>query len=625
MELIKIAGASLNQTPLDWTGNQKRILNVIRQAKKTGVQILCLQELVITGYGCEDLFLSLDFIKKVEPILKTIIKECSNITVAVGFPIYHGGHLYNAVMLIQNKKPLGINCKRVLAREGIHYEPRWFTAWPKGYHEKVNFLGYEIPIGDFFYDLGGVQLGIEICEEAWGGTPLGAYYAECGAEIILNPSASHFALGKHRHREKLVMNASRAMNVHYLYVNAIGLEASRAIYDGGSMIASSGELIAQGPRFGFKQSYLFSAEVDLLRVRTEKLSVGEAKNNLKNNSLLKIIGEKLRLSSAKDKIEVAQYPSYLPEEEFLLAEAMGLFDYLRKSGAKGYTVSLSGGCDSSVVSVLVAQMLALSEQELGIKNQIKEFLTCVYIKTKNNSPKTEVAAQKLAHELKATFYNFSIDDIVQSYTSQIEKKLKIKLSWKKDDISLQNIQARSRSPLAWFVANLKNQILLCTSNRSEASTGYATMDGDTSGGLSPIATVDKHFLRHWLIWAEKKCTLGLGPIHSLSYVNQLTPTAELRPLSNIQEDEKDLMPYELLQNIEECFIKNKMDEHSTFHYLIKKYKNMDSDKLENYIWKFSKRWQESQWKRERLATAFHVGNYSVDSKTYYRYPLLTGR
>ena len=55
---LKLAGACLNQTPIDWENNLRNIKSAIEEAKYEGVDILCLPELCITGYGCEDLFLS---------------------------------------------------------------------------------------------------------------------------------------------------------------------------------------------------------------------------------------------------------------------------------------------------------------------------------------------------------------------------------------------------------------------------------------------------------------------------------------------------------------------------------------------------------------------------------------
>ena len=143
------------------------------------------------------------------------------------------------------------------------------------------------------------------------------------------------------------------------------------------------------------------------------------------------------------------------------------------------------------------------------------------------------------------------------YTSKVERFLERKLTWDRDDLALQNIQARVRGPSVWMLANVKGALLLATSNRSEAAVGYATMDGDTCGGLSPIAGIDKAFLRHWLRWLEKEGPIGVRPVPALSVVNGLTPTAELRPLETTQTDEADLMPYEVLDPIERAAIRDK--------------------------------------------------------------------
>ena len=113
-----------------------------------------------------------------------------------------------------------------------------------------------------------------------------------------------------------------------------------------------------------------------------------------------------------------------------------------------------------------------------------------------------------------------------------------KLSWEKDDLALQNIQARVRSPGVWMLANVQGALLLATSNRSEASVGYATMDGDTSGGLSPLVAIDKAFIREWLVWMEKTGPTGITALPALAAVNAQEPTAELRPSEEGQTDEE---------------------------------------------------------------------------------------
>ena len=154
------------------------------------------------------------------------------------------------------------------------------------------------------------------------------------------------------------------------------------------------------------------------------------------------------------------------------------------------------------------------------------------------------------------------DDIVESFTAKIETALGQKLNWDDDDIVLQNIQARSRSPIIWMLANKKNCLLLVTSNRSEGDVGYATMDGDTSGSIAPIAGIDKHFNRQWIKWAEVNLQ-----IPGLEKTNKLIPTAELRPTSDQQTDEDDLMPYSILVEIEQKAIRDHLSPAQVFDSL----------------------------------------------------------
>jgi NAD+ synthase (glutamine-hydrolysing) len=180
-----------------------------------------------------------------------------------------------------------------------------------------------------------------------------------------------------------------------------------------------------------------------------------------------------------------------------------------------------------------------------------------------------------------------------------------------------------------MLANIKNALLLSTSNRSEAAVGYATMDGDTSGGLSPIAGIDKAFLRQWLRWLEKvgydmKGTDEFFKIPALQYVNEQQPTAELRPLENKQTDEEDLMPYDLLDSIEEAAIRDKKMPLECYILLQMKYPQYAKTQLKAWVAKFFKLWCRNQWKRERYAPSFHLDDKNLDPKTWCRFPILSG-
>ena len=199
------------------------------------------------------------------------------------------------------------------------------------------------------------------------------------------------------------------------------------------------------------------------------------------------------------------------------------------------------------------------------------------------------------------------------------------LSWSTDDIALQNIQARVRSPSVWMLANLRGALLLSTSNRSEAAVGYATMDGDTSGGLAPIAGIDKAYLRQWLRWLEQQGPAGRGPLSALRAVNEQQPTAELRPLAARQTDEADLMPYDVLDAIERAAIRDKLVPTEVFARLEVVYRGIyGRDELGVWIARFFRLWSRNQWKRERYAPSFHLDDENLDPKTWCRFPILSG-
>ena len=251
-------------------------------------------------------------------------------------------------------------------------------------------------------------------------------------------------------------------------------------------------------------------------------------------------------------------------------------------------------------------------------------LVCAYQATRNSGAVTYTAAEKLAVALGAEFHRWEIDELVLSYRALIEAAEQRPLTWEQDDITLQNIQARVRAPGIWMMANLRSALLLSTSNRSEAAVGYATMDGDTCGGLSPIAGIDKAFLRHWLRWVETVGVTDLGKIPELKWVNQQAPTAELRPPEATQTDESDLMPYEILDAIERAAIRDKRSPIECVRTIREQFSQFPLDTLGRYVERFFRLWCRNQWKRERYAPSFHVDDENLDPKTWCRFPILSG-
>jgi NAD+ synthase (glutamine-hydrolysing) len=644
MHLIKIGAAVLNQTPLAWEHNRRNIELAIDAAREQGVTILCLPELCITGYGCEDAFLSPAVQATAQQVLGELVAKTRGIVTCFGLPLFFRSGLYDVACLCADGRIAGCAAKRFLAGDGIHYEPRWFRPWPAGARAEVELCGEVVPLGDLMFRCGGVGIGFEICEDAWVAERPGVSLVRRGVDVILNPSASHFAFGKHEIRKRFVLEGSRLFGTAYAYANLLGNEAGRAIYDGDALIAAAGELHAAATRFSFADRQLVTAVVDIDRcrmLRARASAIEPAHQAVDGGS---VTVEFACPPAAPEPVPAVAADAHASkEEEFTRATALGLFDYLRKSRSQGFVVSLSGGADSAAVACLVSLLCDFALAELGAaglraklahcrglerKEQARDFvaqlLTTVYQRTANSSEVTSNAARALAQALGAQHLELDVEPLVRGYVERVSGELGRELDWQRDDLALQNIQARVRAPAVWLIANVKNALLLATSNRSEAAVGYTTMDGDTAGGLSPIAGIDKTYLRAWLRWLEQQGPRGAAPIPALGAINAQAPTAELRPRQAKQTDEDDLMPYDVLDAMERAAIRDKQSPLEVFLRLRARWPQHGEAKLAEWVERFFRLWARNQWKRERYAPSFHLDDENLDPKTWCRFPILSG-
>ena len=647
MTRIRVAAAVLNQTPLDWAGNERHIRAAIEAARAEGATVLCLPELCLSGYGCEDAFHGVGLKDMALKTLQSLAPATAGMIVCLGLPLLHRNALFNCACLAVDGRVAGFVAKRFLCGDGLHYEPRWFKPWPRHIRDTIQIAGQEYPIGDLIFDCGRIKIGFEICEDAWVADRPGSGLAPHAVDILLNPSASHFAFGKLDVRKRLVIEGSRAFHVGYVYANLLGNEAGRVIYDGGALIASGGTLLATGPRLSFAPWHVTSAVVDVAANRMSTARLASFQPELGSANPLEVAcpfaWPKVDPQPAATQAATWESRPNLKEEEFTRALALGLFDYLRKSRSQGFVVSLSGGADSSAVSCLVAMMVEMARGELGdeafrtalqhipglaatrdCRDDVRRLLHCVYQASANSSAQTRHSAATLAQALGAEISCLEIEPLIQGYVACVEQVLGRQLAWQADDIALQNIQARVRGPSVWLLANVKNALLLSTSNRSEAAVGYATMDGDTCGGLSPIGGIDKAFLLDWLRWLETKGPSGVHPIPGLAVVNRMQPTAELRPPAASQTDEDDLMPYRVLDAIERSAIRDKLPPVEVFRTIRPLFPQYNTTQLQLWVERFFRLWCRNQWKRERYAPSFHLDDENLDPKTWCRFPILSG-
>lgn len=666
-DIIRVSAVSLNQTPLKWEDNIKNIQEGIDQSVAQGAQLIVTPELSVTGYGCEDDF----FMQGMDDVALEMIHELEipeNVAVIVGLPVSINGRLYNGAALVVNDSGLGpkikgIYLKQNLAKNGIHYEPRWFNAWTKGDRVLLNLNdNYKVPVGDVTFHVDGVRIGMEICEDAWVSSRPGRDLFERCVDVIINPSASHFSIGKYKTREQFVSEGSRAFGAAYIYANLNGCESGRSVFDGGNLIASGGKIIGRGERLFYKEVSVVVSDIDLWenrlthKVNSQSLDRGLAHSHCDVDEVRWIQSDEVIIG---DPLEVSRWEKseHIDNEEAVRAIALGLYDWLKKTNTDGFTLSLSGGADSALVAAEVALMVrfALDEynpeliqmipkplqrffdndgentsvfkldNESYAKEINKNILTTIYQGTINSGDVTLNAAKKLANGMGALFDNWIIDEGVNFYTTMVGSTIGRELNWEQDDIALQNIQARTRSPGIWMVANIKNQLLLTTGNLSESAVGYMTQDGDTSGVLAPIIGVRKTRVRSLLKWLSEDGVAIRENNLVLNYLDDVVkqqPTAELRP--GEQTDEEDLMPFPILDGIIMESLILRRNPVGIFKALKRKFPHIDNKDLVGHIKRYYNLFNRNQWKRDRSAPGFHIETDSLDPKTFARFSLLHG-
>ena len=653
-----LAAASLNQTVGDWAGNERRIREVVAEARATGAKLLLLPEMCIPGYSLCDRLLRISTLERSWDVLMRLADATSGMAVAVGLPIAHEGIVFNAMALLADGKLVGLAAKENLAVGDVQYENRYFQPWTHG--RVVEYRGPDgttAPLGTQMFALQGLgTVAFEICEDAWKGLRPGSTYALAGAEILLNPSASWFAIGKHRNRRRLVSQISQQDHCVYLYTSLLGCDATRLIFDGSLFLAIDGRVEVEGRRFVFDRSWeLIHRVVDLREVRHARMEEGSwgsqaSRANLgvygKTPSLVRVPGD-----YRTEQVAPAPKPYWIPPEpshpdpsllhleasvlhrpigesdlnhlELELALALALRDYTAKTGVRSLCLALSGGRDSAMVALLVQRMLRYDRPDLdsdALARLVRDRFVCAYLATENSGDKTRTAARAIAEEIGARFIDASVQPALAAAHQVVETMVGEPLSWDnpRHDIPLQNVQARVRGMLIWTIANLHNALLLVTSNKSEAAVGYTTMDGDSSGGLAPIADVPKSLIKLYLDWAA-----DFHGMASLEKIKAMDASAELRPPGQEQTDEADLMPFLVLDQLMYAFVQRAQDPVDMFRTLWPSFRTRydgDPRRFAADIRRFVRLFCLAQWKRERFAISFRVTAFDLDPKTGFRFP-----
>jgi len=594
MRVACLATCALNQWALDFEGNLARVKSSIVQAKARGARYRVGPELELPGYGCEDHFLEVDTVEHSWECLNELLGDdtTDGILCDIGMPVIHGGVRYNCRVFVLDREVLLIRPKMCLANDGNYRETRWFTAWQ--HRGKVDNFKLpqstcaatgqtRVPFGDAALEFEDGSLGSETCEELF--TPAAPHIglALSGIEVISNGSGSHHQLRKLNTRMDLIRSATAKGGGVYLYANQRGCDGGRLYYDGCACIAVNGEVVAQGEQFAVSEVEVVTANVDLdtvvgFRGAFQSMSVQAAAHD--KQPIITVPFCLCTATGAPDAPREVRY--HTPEEEISLGPACWLWDYLRRSGASGYLLPLSGGADSSSTAAIVGSMCQLAtaaaaagDEQAGkdIRRvaQLKDsttlpnaqglanrVFTTVYLGSENSSNETRARSSMLASEVGSSHLDVSIDTVVSAvlhFFAAVTKKtpkFKVDGGTNVENLALQNIQARIRMVLSFVLAQLMPWVrgragfllVLGSANVDEGLRGYMTKYDCSSADVNPIGGISKADLRSFLRWGAEH--LGYP---TLASVEEAPPTAELEPIRDnyVQTDEEDMgMSYEEL-------------------------------------------------------------------------------
>lgn len=648
-------------------------------------------ELEICGYGCEDHFLEQDTFLHSWQSMETILNSdlTDGILCDIGMPVLHHDIRYNCRVFVLNRKIVFIRPKMDLADDGNYRESRWFTVWSRveeldDFCLPLNISAITnqkyVPFGVGVLDLNDTVLACETCEELF--TPQSTHILSGlnGAEIITNGSGSHHNLRKLDRRLDLIKSAtSKSGGVYlciflfYLFIfmsdaNQQGCDGGRLYYDGCALVAINGDLVAQGSQFSVHDVEVVTAVVNLDDVRSFRASTPSRNKQASASKLLPRIKVDFSLCGVyRNFSKIVQPRIHCVEEEIAFGPACWLWDFLRRSGASGYFLPLSGGADSSCTATLVGIMTHLvvkgcatgdkqvisdarrvageSSDSLYIPNDPREFCnrifhTC-YMGTSNSSEDTRRRAHALSEHIGSYHMDVNIDSVVSSMVSvfsvltKLTPKFKVHGGTNAENLALQNIQARLRMVLSYFLAQLlpwtrsRNGYLLVlgSSTVDEALRGYLTKYDCSSADINPIGAICKNDLYRFLKWASENLGYTI-----LKEIVSAPATAELEPITatHKQASEVDMgLSYDemgifgiliLIIRLSYCLGKLRKLANSGPVSMFSKLKNIWSEMnpllIAEKVKRFFTFYSVNRHKSTTLTPSYHAENYSPDDNRY---------
>ncbi len=631
MKLIKIGLASPDQTVGAIDSNTEKLVAMAQEMAANDCTLGCFPEQSIPGYPVEDLVLWGSFLDRQWNGLMNFAEATKSLKTVfvVGLAVQFNSIGYNVAAVVARGTVIGLVPKEKLPTYGVFYEKRTYSAGVPctlGYHKGV-------PFGDMIFDMPFGPLAVEVCEDIWSPDGPMRRRAYSGAEIVVNISASPFRSGVLQTRREMISTRASDNLVTVAYVNQYGGNDG-LVFDGGGFVNQCGRMLLEAPRWKENIAY---ATADLDRTSQKRRENTTWRSD--HETFLRDNEEAVRIvpweSDDDPQVNLPSYRYPVPENlSFFipverpavslqhayfndLFEAMvtGLDGYFRKTKAfKRIGVAMSGGKDSAL-TLLIAYHYATNRLGKSGK-ELVDFIQCFSLPTKFNSEETREIARDMCESLGVGFKEVPIADEVEQAT--LGAKAMLPPGEELGRLALQNIQARVRGKRMWDWANSTGGMWLQTGNMSEKAVGYTTIGGDSMGAYSLIGNLPKTVVKAMLHYLYETS-------FRLPALWQLNKSVESAELSEDQADERDLMPFPVLDACFALFAGEKMSPEEVLFVLREMFPDKEDKQLEEWVGKFINLFHNSIFKWVQMPETVHVGSLDLDRERALQLPVVQSR
>lgn len=665
----KLCHCCLNQSALDFKGNKERIIDSIKFAREEKCFYRIGPELEVPGYSCDDHFKELDLYHHCWETVAEILREglSDGIVIDLGMPVIHRTVAYNCKVILFNGKVVLIRPKMHMADEENYREKRYFIPFMPPAENILDSYCLPQLIRDitgqdtcpFGYSLIRFRdglVGVEICEEVWRiNSQSRSSYLQC--DIILSSSASHFQTNKMQTRLNMITELLQKTDGTYIYCNLLGFDGGSCYFDGANMAISKEGILQYTKPCSFRESVSKVLIVDVVQTRSDRLGDVNFMDEACHIKKIPEIYIDMNMADCEEPVTpvIENFTFEDPAKQHLLAASGFLWDYMRKSGASGLFLPLSGGADSGITAIIVYYMCFRLEDYISrgasdiqknlqkiigddtyiptcARDICKRILATCYMGTVNSSKATRQRAKDLAKFVGSEHSDVDIDEIAEEFKSLIKKFFDITMkfqahggSWQ-EDIALQNLYARIRMVLSYLLAQLtayKNKkksfyLVLASGNLDEILTGYYTKYDCSSGDINLIGSMSKVEIRNCLQYLYE--ILGAEIIKEILYAKS---TAELRPSESEQTDEEEIgLTFEEIDIFADARITKNCSVLYFYRAVEPCFPELSKEVLVKKVGIFFTRYAMNRHKCETLTTSVHLTAKNCSSKRYDLRPIV---